>query len=286
MSGLAAVSVAVGLFLASIGLLVFRPGGPRWRKVNRRGVSLPVTLGWAVALGVAGTIVVVRQQVPAFGLRDSQAGELIGAAIVFLAGVVDDGFGGEARGLRGHLRALASGRVTTGVLKLAAAVLAAAITVAWTPRDHLWANLLALIAIAGCTNVWNGLDVAPGRAVKGFLVVATVLLLVDVRAFLLVCTGAAVTVLWPDLRERGMLGDAGANLLGFLAGAEIVRRLPEPWLPVAAAVVVGLNLLAETVTFSRTIEAVPPLRWFDRLGRLPEATSLPNGRSGRSPMVE
>jgi hypothetical protein len=80
-------------------------------------------------------------------------------------------------------------------------------------------------------------------------------------------------VLWPDLRERAMLGDSGANLLGFLAGAEIVRRLPEPWLPVAAAVVVALNLLAETVTFSRTIEAIPPLRWFDHLGRLPEATS-------------
>jgi hypothetical protein len=107
--------------------------------------------------------------------------------------------------------------------------------------------------------------------VKGFLVVAVVLLLVDVRAFLLVCAGAALAVLWPDLRERGMLGDSGANLLGFLAGAEIVRRLPEAWLPVAVGVVVALNLLAETVTFSRTIEWAPPLAWFDRLGRLPEA---------------
>ena len=35
--------------------------------------------------------------------------------------------------------------------------------------------------------------------------------------------------------------------------------------------VVGLNILAETVTFTRTIEAIPPLRWFDRLGRLDEA---------------
>jgi len=35
-------------------------------------------------------------------------------------------------------------------------------------------------------------------------------------------------------------------------------------------IVIGLNVLAETVTFSRTIEAVPPLRWFDRLGRLPD----------------
>jgi hypothetical protein len=70
-----------------------------------------------------------------------------------------------------------------------------------------------------------------------------------------------------------MLGDSGANLLGFMAGAEIVRRLPEVWLIPAVVVVVGLNVLAETVTFSRTIDAIPPLRWFDRLGRLPEPTS-------------
>jgi hypothetical protein len=215
---------------------------------------------------------VVVQQIETDGVRASQAGELLGAAIVFLAGVVDDGFGGAVRGLRGHLRALAAGQLTTGGLKLAAAVLAAAITVAWTPRDHAWANLLALVAIAGCTNVWNGLDVAPGRALKGFLVVAVVLLVVDLRAVLLVGTGAAAATLLPDLRERGMLGDSGANLLGFLAGAEIVRRLPEVWLIPAALIVVGLNVLAETVTFTRTIEAIPPLRWFDRFGRPPDGT--------------
>ncbi len=230
-------------------------------------------MGGAVAAGSTGIALVVVRQVDADGVRDSQAGELLGAAIVFLAGVVDDGFGGAERGLRGHLRALLAGRLTTGSVKLAAAVLAAAITVAWTPREHLWANLLALVAIAGCTNVWNGLDVAPGRALKGFLIVALVLLVVDLKAFLLVCTGAASAALVPDLRERGMLGDSGANLLGFLAGAEIVRRLPEIWLVPAALVVIGLNVLAETVTFTRTVDAIPPLRWFDRLGRLPEATS-------------
>jgi UDP-GlcNAc:undecaprenyl-phosphate/decaprenyl-phosphate GlcNAc-1-phosphate transferase len=266
-------SLGIGLVLAAIGLLVFRPESTRWWKTNRRGIAVPVSLGWALALGVVGTVVPVWVQIGELGVRDSQAGELVAAAIVFLAGVVDDGFGGDVRGLRGHLRALLEGHVTTGGIKLAAAVLAAAITVAWTPREHLWANLLALAAIAGCTNVWNGLDVAPGRATKGFLVVVAVLLVVDVRAFLLVCAGAATAVLVPDLRERGMLGDSGANVLGFLAGAEIVRRLPEVWLIAAVAIVVGLNVLAETVTFTRTIEAVPPLRWFDRLGRLPEPTS-------------
>jgi hypothetical protein len=31
-----------------------------------------------------------------------------------------------------------------------------------------------------------------------------------------------------------------------------------------------LNVLADTVTLSRVIDAVPPLRWFDRLGRAAE----------------
>ena len=259
-----------GLLLAGVGWFLLRKEArPRWRRANHRGRYLPLTLGWALATGVAAVGAVVWSQANEVGLRDSQAGELLGATIVFLAGVLDDGYGEAVRGLRGHLRALLDGHLTTGGVKVAAAVLASAITVAWTPREHLWANLLALIAIAGCTNVWNGLDVAPGRAVKGFLVVALVLLVVDFRAFLLVCTGAAVAVLVPDLRERGMLGDSGANLLGFLAGAEIVRRLPEVWLIPAVLTVVGLNVLAETVTFSRTIQAIAPLRWLDRLGRLP-----------------
>ena len=271
MLGLGGVlAFGAGFVIAAIAWNLVRRGGRRWRKENRRGKVLPVTLGWAFATGLLPLVVVAWDQANEIGLRGSQAGEVIGATIVFLAGLVDDGFGGSVRGLRGHLRELLNGHLTTGGLKLAAAVLAATITVAWTPRDHPWANLLALIAIAGCTNVWNGLDVAPGRALKGFLVVAIVLLIVDLRAFLLVCTGAATAVLFPDLRERGMLGDSGANLLGFLAGAEIVGRLPEVWLIPAVAVVIGLNVLAETVTFTRTIEAIPPLRWFDRFGRLPD----------------
>jgi hypothetical protein len=37
---------------------------------------------------------------------------------------------------------------------------------------------------------------------------------------------------------------------------------------VAAGVAVGLNLLAETVTLSRIVDGVPPLRWLDRAGRV------------------
>jgi hypothetical protein len=36
-------------------------------------------------------------------------------------------------------------------------------------------------------------------------------------------------------------------------------------------VAVALNVLAETVTLSRLIDAVAPLRWFDRVGRVAAA---------------
>jgi hypothetical protein len=67
-----------------------------------------------------------------------------------------------------------------------------------------------------------------------------------------------------------MLGDAGSNPLGFAAGLSLYLLLPSGWVPAAAALAVGLNLLAETLTLSRAIAAVPPLRLLDRLGRLPD----------------
>jgi hypothetical protein len=70
-----------------------------------------------------------------------------------------------------------------------------------------------------------------------------------------------------DAGERAMLGDAGANLLGFTAGLGLFH-LVHGWALVAAALVaVVLNVLADTVTLTRLIEIVRPLRWYDSMGR-------------------
>ena len=69
------------------------------------------------------------------------------------------------------------------------------------------------------------------------------------------------------LMEMGMLGDAGANVLGFLVGIGVLVVLAPSWLAVVLAALLVLHGLAETVTLSRLIEAAPPLRWFDGLGR-------------------
>jgi hypothetical protein len=150
---------------------------------------------------------------------------------------------------------------------------AAVLAVALLDRGGGVARLAGVILVAGTTNIWNGLDVRPGRALKAFLVVTLLLGAVVARGGVVIVIAlwpAALVALWFDVRERAMLGDAGANLLGFSIGAALAASLPTWAMGPAAVAVVALNVVAETVTFSRVIDATLPLRWFDRLGRIPD----------------
>jgi len=246
----------------------------RWGRVaveNHRGVLVPRILGvFLAAVALAWTAVYdVAREVGALAWTS-----LLGSLLVFAAGIVDDIAPPGPRGLREHLRALARGTVTTGVLKVVVTVGAAVVVVARLQPPTAWEALASIVLLAACANVWNGLDVRPGRALKAYLPVGLAFVLAgDVSAApvaLAVFVGALVA-LPADLRELAMLGDGGSNLLGFAAGIGLILVLPGWAVALVAAVAVALNLVAEMVTFSRAIDRVPPLRWLDRLGRLPSA---------------
>lgn len=243
---------------------------------NYRGRRVPAVLGLALAAG--GTLALLFVGVgPQEWLRWS------GCVLVGAAGLVDDLAPPGARGLRGHLRALAAGRVTTGLLKVIVIAAVAVVVVAASPRGGTLDRVASVILIAGATNAMNGLDVRPGRALKGFLVVGGAVLAAEGTAIatvtaVLVPFALAFAVL--DLRERAMLGDAGANLLGFALGIGLWSAISPGWTWLAAAAAVALNLVAETVTFSRVIRVVPPLRWFDALGRRPDPPDDPDRHPG------
>jgi UDP-N-acetylmuramyl pentapeptide phosphotransferase/UDP-N-acetylglucosamine-1-phosphate transferase len=235
---------------------------------NHRGLLLPLALGWSVA---GASVVVLGARAIADAVagrvrRPSEAWAVLAIAIVFAAGVLDDRQPSRRRGLVAHLRAVTRGEVTTGVVKLVAAVIAAAV---WVAASHgsFWRATLGVPVIAGCANLVNLLDVAPGRAVKGALVAAVVLAFVRADALVLVTLGACLGVLVPDLRERAMLGDAGSNVIGIMLGITLYDRVGTLGLAVALTIILALHALAETVSFSRIIEATPPIRWVDRLGR-------------------
>lgn len=242
----------------------------RWGRLaalNYRGVPIPRALG--IALAASATVLTLLYSF----LREVGHpgwGALAGLLLVFAAGLVDDVAPVGPRGVRNHLRSIAAGRMTTGILKVLVTAGAAVVVVALQPERPAYVRLAAVVLLAASANVWNGLDVRPGRALKAFLPPAVVFLargeLENAPAILGLFVGALV-LLPLDLRERAMLGDGGANLLGFAAGLALTDVLPDAWVAVAAVVAVGMNVVADTVTFSRVIEAAPPLRWMDDLGR-------------------
>jgi len=248
------------------------PGGPaRWTRRNHAGEPVSLLEGPAVTVGVL---------TGALSGATTARGRLAAAVAVLGAGgfgLLDDlGEAGTepAKGLRGHLGALARGRLTTGGLKVlgigASAVVAAALLPRVGPRGRRTADVLVdATIIAGTANLVNLLDLRPGRALKAAAAVAGPVALaggpgaVPASAVL----GAAVAASEPDLAETDMLGDCGANALGAALGTAIAQSAPRA-VRIAWLVTVGaLTVASERVSFTAVIERTPALAAVDAWGR-------------------
>ena len=248
----------VGTARGALALLTARPpgGGQRWTRTNHRGRPLTLLAGPALALALAGSA-----DLP----RGAAALAALGAGAV---GAYDDAAGSRhphAKGLRGHAAALRSGQLTGGVVKVGGIGLLgllSATLLARGPQRARWPQAVVRGAVvAGSANLVNLLDLRPGRALKVAGAAAVVLRQPGPA-------GAALALLPGDLREQTMLGDAGANALGAVLGLALLQRRPDR-AGRALAVLVALTAASEAVSYSRVIDAVPPLRWADRAGRLP-----------------
>jgi UDP-GlcNAc:undecaprenyl-phosphate/decaprenyl-phosphate GlcNAc-1-phosphate transferase len=236
------------------------------------GLLLPLgLLVWAVPLAVAARADPLRAA--RAGLLAPSGLAVVVAGLAFLVlGLVDDLVEDPAgsRGFRGHLRALGSGRLTGGGIKLLGGALAGLLAASLaTPGDRpTWAVLLGGVVVASAANLANLLDLRPGRCAKVFLPLWLVGCLLDPGGgtWSAGLAGAALAALPFDLREEGMLGDAGANALGAVVGT-LVLAGPLWLLWAAAALLLALQLAAERVSFSRVIEGNRVLRAADRLGR-------------------
>lgn len=265
----------------------------QWERTNFHGATVSLRGGVAMA-GAA-----VASAAVASALSDQPRAALGGVVASLgggLAGYIDDvdqgahDGGKVAKGLKGHLGALAHGQVTTGVIKIAgigASALAASALVGSkaTSVGGKAADLaLNTVLIAGTANLANLLDLRPGRALKATVLVATPLSYFSCAAAKpeasasaasaqrLLASGlnaAAITALVEDLQETTMLGDTGANAAGALLGTSLAAN--DSWkLRLGATLgVVGLILASEKVSFSKVIAANPALNWLDQLWRRP-----------------
>ncbi len=273
-------AVLVGYLAARLTWVSMRPlfALPALVRHNFRGRALPTAAG--IVLPLAALLVEGgRAVVASFGVGDGPARGVrllvLAAALGFgLLGFLDDLAGGASdRGFRGHLRALAHGRVTTGALKLVGGGVLALVVVAPFEVESPGRLLADAALVALCANLANLLDRAPGRTIKAGLG-AFVLLLLAVRSAedlsgVAVVVGAALGLFLDDLHERLMLGDAGSNVIGAVLGLAVVAVCAPVTRDLALVVVAALNVAGELVSFSKVIDAVPPLRAVDQAGRRP-----------------
>jgi len=273
------VAFVAGIAAAVLGWRALAPAfaAEVFTRENFRQRTLPTAVGVVVALVVVAGAAVVAVADAAGWDPDAAIPGGLGCAVTVavgfaLLGLLDDlGGVGQSGGFKGHLAELAHGRLTTGGAKLfggAALGIVAAAPLAGDDVVRLLADG-ALIALAA--NLANLFDRRPGRVVKVGLL-AGLLLVIGVGlepqlAGVALALGAAAGLLGFDLRERLMLGDAGANVVGAVLGLGVVLTCSSTTRWVVLAVVLVLNLVSEVVSFSRVIDAVPPLRALDRLGR-------------------
>jgi UDP-GlcNAc:undecaprenyl-phosphate/decaprenyl-phosphate GlcNAc-1-phosphate transferase len=174
------------------------------------------------------------------------------------------------RGWRGHGRAALRGELSTGTLKAAGSLGLALFAMSFEDLSQSrW--LLAVGVLVLATNVFNLLDLRPGRAIKAFVLLGVGLTLGSLDARPLWSLGlfvapALVAGVY-DLRERAMLGDTGANLLGALAGLWLVLTLSGTGQLIALGLLAAITVYGELRSISGFIERTPGLRTLDSLGR-------------------
>ena len=121
------------------------------------------------------------------------------------------------------------------------------------------------------TNVFNLLDLRPGRAAKAFVALGAGLAIGagELRTLwtLGLLAGPALVAGGYDLRERAMLGDTGANVLGALAGLWLVLTLSGTGQLIALGVLLAITVYGELRSISELIERTPGLRELDSWGR-------------------
>ena len=204
---------------------------------------------------------------------------VIGVAVLgLLDDLVGSGEGGRARGWRGHASATLSSGPSTGALKaLGSLGLALFVLSGSGPSGDLGTveYLLAVAVLVLATNLFNLLDLRPGRSAKALVLLGTGLTVgtLDLEPLwtLGLFVGPILVLLPLDLRERGMLGDTGSNAIGAVAGLWLVLSLSTAGQAVALALIAAATLYGEFRSISAFIERTPLLRRLDSIGRISHA---------------
>jgi UDP-GlcNAc:undecaprenyl-phosphate GlcNAc-1-phosphate transferase len=286
------VSLVVAALVGGPLLRSLRDGG--FVRENYRGAALPFPVG--VVIPVAALIALIPlallQELADVEVFKPGAYPAVTYVIgVALLGLLDDfagsgvfgergagsgerGGGAPPRGWRGHGSAILGGGFSTGAVKAAGSLGLALFALSGQGRSAeeylIGAGVLVL-----ATNLFNLLDLRPGRSAKALVLLGAALTLgsLDVDGLWTVglFLGPVLVLLPLDLRERGMLGDTGSNAIGAVAGLWLIATLDTTGQAIALAVMAVMTAYGEFRSISGLIERTPGLRHLDSLGRTTHA---------------
>ncbi|MCT4606796.1 MAG: glycosyl transferase [Marinisporobacter sp.] len=238
-------------------------------KNNYRGENIPVGMGLVFIPGITSLVIFLL-----LCLNKSDFVYvvlfLVGTLGMGLAGLLDDLLGNRnVTGLKGHFKKLLKFELTTGGFKAAfGGLLSVAISVIIS--HNIVDIFMNTLIIALFTNFINLLDLRPGRALKGFLVTAIILILSPIykefRFLMMGLIGCVLAYIPYDLKAKSMMGDVGSNILGISLGI-VCSSLDFSTRMIALSFLILLHLYTEKYSLTKTIEKVKILKYFDEIGR-------------------
>ena len=271
------VALASAALLAPALLRELTAGGHT--RVNYRGRSLPFPFGalvLAASLIALIALTLLERLASSEVFHPEQLPIAVYALGVLALGLLDDTLGERhgtrppPRGWRGHGAAVLRGEVSTGALKAAGSLGLALFALSYLSLSNArW--LLATGVLVLATNAFNLLDLRPGRTLKALVLLGAGLLIGSANPRPLwalgLFLGPALVAGFADLRERAMLGDTGASLLGAVAGLWLVLSLSGSGQAVALALLAAISVYGELRSISELVERTPGLRELDSWGR-------------------
>ena len=230
---------------------------------NYRGNLIPTGFGF----------VLVMAAVPLWWANPLSRGygDFIGLVVGFgVLGLIDDIYGTrEAGGFKGHLRLLANGKISTGLIKAVGGGILG-LGIGLIAADFNWAlGILNGLVISLSANTLNLLDLRPGRAVScWWLGMLALGFSPSARHLIVYMLPVFIPAIWLSVLDRSakvMIGDAGSNALGAILGLAIVLSLGWPAKLALIIVMAAVNIYSEKYSISRLIENNAVLTRLDRL---------------------